>query len=317
MVSPVQAQSLRVCFYNVENLFDTQHDTLRLDYDFLPEGTYRWTPYKYWRKLHNISRTFAALSEENGWPVLIGLAEVENDTVLRDLTKRSALRAARYEYIVTESPDERGVDVALLYQPRLFTPIVSWSVRVPSVERGLKPTRDILCVKGILTGKDTIYVAVVHLPSRAGNKKSSDRNRLLAVKTLRHTVDSLLRESSEREMVVGERRKGEKMIVMGDFNAEPRDRLFSILQPPLHSLMPQERRELRKAIGTYCYKGLWGFLDHILVSTELQPIAEPRAHVARFPFLLDEKGRPFRTFRGPISQNGFSDHLPIWVDLQY
>lgn len=295
-----QAQTARICFYNVENLFDTKHDSLKNDQDFLPDGSYHWTPSKYWRKLHHVAQTIAALSPEDGWPALVGLAEVENDSVLHDLSRRSALRSARYEYLMTESPDERGVDVALLYQPGLFTPLSHWNVRIPSAEHGLKPTRDILCVRGILSAKDTICVLVVHLPSRAGNKKSGDRNRRLAAQTLRHTVDSLA---------------GEKLLVMGDFNSEPRDRLFTLLGPPLISLMPQKRKELRKPIGTYCYKGLWGFLDHILVSPEMLPLVEPSAHVGKFSFLLDEKGRPLRTFRGPICQDGYSDHLPVWVDV--
>ena len=295
------AQKHRICFYNVENLFDTKHDTLKSDEDFLPDGIHHWTPHKYWRKLHRIAQTIAALSPQEGWPTFIGLAEVENDSVLHDLTKRSTLRAARYEYFLTESPDERGVDVALLYQPRLFKPLSHWSVRVPSVKQGFKPTRDILGVKGILERKDTICLLVVHLPSKAGNKKSGDLNRMLAAQTLSHAIDSLT---------------GQKLLVMGDFNADPRDRIFQHLVPPLHSLMPQKRKELQKPIGTYCYKGIWEFLDHILVSSELWPRIEHRAHVGKWSFLLNERGQPLRTFRGPISQDGYSDHLPIYVDMK-
>lgn len=295
------AQKQRICFYNVENLFDTKHDTLKNDTDFLPKGLHRWTPHKYWRKLHRISQTLAALSPQEGWPALVGLAEVENDTVLHDLTKRSTLRPARYEYLMTNSPDERGVDVALLYQPHLFTPLSHWSVRVPSAQEGLKPTRDILCVKGILGKKDTLCVLVLHLPSKAGHRKSGDLNRLLAAETLRHTADSL---------------SGQKLLVMGDFNADPHDPIFRLLTPPLRSLMPQRGKELRKPIGTYCYQGIWEFLDHILVSPELYPQIEHRAHVGKFSFLLDDKGRPLRTFRGPITQDGYSDHLPVYVDME-
>lgn len=287
-----------VLFWNVENLFDCRHDTLKNDYDFLPEGSHLWTRRRYWHKLDDVSRTLAAVAEEEGqWPSIVGLCEVENDTVLHDLTRRSTLRRAGYEYVMTESGDERGVDVALLYQPERFRLLGFHSVRVPSVQHGFHPTRDILCVSGRLPAGDTLHVVVVHLPSRAGYHKGSGRHRKLAVQTLRHTVDSLA---------------GKPVLVMGDFNSEPRDPLFRQLCPPLRSLMPQQKRELRKAQGTYFFQGQWGYLDHILVSDTLfRKVRDGRARPLKYSFLLDEQGRPWRTFRGPSYAGGFSDHLPL------
>ncbi|MBR5432711.1 MAG: endonuclease/exonuclease/phosphatase family protein, partial [Bacteroidales bacterium] len=239
----------------MENLFDCRHDTLKNDYDFLPDGSHHWTRYRYWHKLDDISRTLAAVTEEEGqWPTLVGLCEVENDTVLRDLTRRSPLRRAGYQYVVTESDDERGVDVALLYQPERFRLLDSHVVRIPSIQHGFRPTRDILCVSGILLTGDTLHLLVVHLPSRAGYHRGSSRHRRLAVQTLRQAVDSLA---------------GKAVLVMGDFNAEPLDPVFRRLCPPLRSLLPQRKRELRKAQGTYFFQGQWGYLDHMLVSPEL------------------------------------------------
>ena len=287
-----------VLFWNVENLFDCRHDTLKNDYDFLPEGSHRWTRRRYWHKLDDISRTLAAVTEEEGqWPALIGLCEVENDTVLRDLTQRSPLRRAGYDYVMTESGDERGVDVALLFQPKRFRLLGYHAVRIPSLEHGFRPTRDILYASGQLPTGDTLHLLVVHLPSRAGYHRGSGRHRKLAVQTLRQAVDSLA---------------GKAVLVMGDFNSEPRDPLFRRLCPPLRSLMPQARRELRKAQGTYFFQGQWGYLDHILVSPELYgKVREGKAKAVRYPFLLDEQGHPWRTFRGPSYAGGFSDHLPL------
>lgn len=296
---PADAQ--KVMWYNVENVFDTRHDTLKNDRDFLPDGTYHWTPRRYWRKLDNISRVIAAVAELDGWPMLVGMCEVENDTVLRDLTTRSPLRAARYRYVHSEGPDLRGVDCCLLYQPALFRVQGSEAIRVPSARNGLRPTRDILHVWGNVIRTDSLlHVFVLHFPSRAGDSKSSTQNRMLAAETLCAALDKL---------------RGQRILVMGDFNAEPGDPVFRPIQQRLVSLIPQSRKELKKAQGTYFYQGLWGYIDHILVSPSMQEFCEPRAHVAMFPFLLTEKGVPWRTFQGPVYRGGYSDHLPLYVRI--
>lgn len=299
---PVEVEAQKIMWYNVENVFDTQHDTLKNDFDFLPEGSYHWTPWRYWRKLDNISRVIAAVAEQGGWPMMVGMCEVENDTVLRDLTLRSPLRAAKYRYVHSEGPDLRGVDCCLLYQPTLFRLQGSEAIRVPSAEHGLRPTRDILHVWGCLTRTDSLlHVFVLHFPSRTGDNRSSMRNRMLAAETLCAALDQL---------------QGQRVLVMGDFNAEPGDPIFRSILQHLVSLIPQKRKELKKAQGTYCYQGLWGFIDHILVSPSMRDYCEPRAHVAKFPFLLTEKGVPWRTFQGPVYKGGYSDHLPLYVEIK-
>lgn len=293
--------SQRIMWYNVENVFDTRHDSLKNDFDFLPEGDYHWTPWRYWRKLDNISRVIAAVAEQDGWPMLVGMCEVENDTVLRDLTLRSSLRTAKYRYVHHEGPDLRGVDVALLYQPALFRLLGSEAIRVPSDEQGLRPTRDILHVWGQQIRSDSLlHVFVLHFPSRAGGNISSTQNRMLAAQTLCSALDKL---------------KGQRILVMGDFNAEPHDPIFQPILQHLVSLVPQRRKELKRAQGTYFYQGLWGYIDHILVSPLMQLSCEHRVHVAKFPFLLTEKGAPWRTFQGPAYKGGYSDHLPLYVDV--
>lgn len=303
MLASGQAAGVRVAWYNVENLFDCRHDSLKEDQEFLPEGSYHWTPGRYWKKLDNIARVVAAVAgEEGAWPMAIGLCEVENDSCLRDLTRRSPLRIARYAYIHQEGPDRRGVDVALLYDSLQYKVLGHEAVRVPSAEHGHRPTRDILHVWGTCpTLTDTLHLIAVHLPSRAGSGRQGQLHRRLAMQTLVGILDRLT---------------GKSVLLMGDFNAEPDDAIFRSLEGRMLSLMPQGRRELRKAQGTYVFRGQWGFLDHILVSPRLAPHAPAKATVGRFPFLLNEKGAPWRTFQGPVYRGGYSDHLPLFVDIR-
>ena len=295
------AKSQRIVWWNVENLFDCQHDSLKEDQQFLPEGDYHWTRGRYWKKLDNLSRTIAAIAGEDAWPMIIGMCEVENDTVLRDLTRRSPLRTARYAFIHEEGPDVRGVDVAMLYDSLQFHPLGHEAVRIPSIEHGFRPTRDILHVWGLCpTLPDTFHIIIVHLPSRSGSGQKGEAHRRLAVGILCSLLDDL---------------EGKNVLLMGDFNAEPNDNIFRSIRERMTSLMPQSRKELRREQGTYYFRRLWGFLDHILVSPRLLPFVQEQAQVGRFPFLLTEKGTPWRTFQGPVYKGGFSDHLPIWVDL--
>ena len=296
-----ETRAQRVVWWNVENLFDCQHDSLKEDHDFLPEGSYHWTRSRYWKKLDNLSRTIAAIAGDDAWPMVIGICEVENDTVLRDLTRRSPLRMARYAYIHEESPDVRGIDVAMLYDSLQFRPAGHKAVRIPSAEHGYRPTRDILYVWGLCpTLPDTLHLVMVHLPSRAGSGWKAEAHRRLAIETLCGLLDEL---------------KDKNVILMGDFNAEPTDKIFRSINARMTSLLPQSRKELRQEKGTYYFRKLWGFLDHILVSPNMLSKVEESVSVGHFPFLLTENGTPWRTFQGPIYKGGTSDHLPIWVDL--
>ncbi len=295
-----EAQAQRVMWWNVENLFDCQDDSLKDDEQFLPEGECHWTKSHYWKKLDNLSRTIAAIAGDEDWPMIVGMCEVENDTVLRDLTRRSPLRMAHYAYVHEEGPDVRGIDVAMLYDTLQFRLLGHEAIRIPSAEHGYRPTRDILHAWGVCpTIPDTLHIIMVHLPSRAGSGRKGEAHRKLAVGTLCHLLDNL---------------PDKNVLLMGDFNAEPGDAIFRSIVERMTSLMPQSRRELRRAQGTYYFRRLWGFLDHILVSRRLHHYCR-EVKVGRFPFLLTEKGTPLRTFQGPVYKGGFSDHLPIWVDL--
>jgi len=292
----------RIISWNIENLFDCQPDEGHNDSEFLPEGTHHWTPSRYWRKLDEVGKTIVTLGDTLGLPPLIGLCEVENDSVLTHLTQRSVLRTAGYRYIMTDSPDRRGVDVALLYHPTFFRLISHHSIRVPSKEHGFQPTRDILYASGCTLSGDTLHLFICHLPSKTGGVKNTNRHRKLAVNTLRHAIDSLLTLHPTA-----------RLLVMGDFNATPRESIFRKLCPPLRETVPTNRKELNRPIGTYFFQGLWSYLDHILVSPAVRTLGP--AHEARLPHLLDAEGHPHRTFRGPTYQGGISDHLPLILDI--
>ncbi len=303
---------LRILEWNVENLFDTVHDEGFRDEEFLPQGERRWTSYRYWQKLNDIARVIAGVAEDGHIADLVGLCEVENDSALTMLTQRSLLRTLHYQYIMTNCEDERGIDVALLYQPARFRPLEHRAVRVPSRENGLRATRDILYVKGLVQsgrtteGTDTLHVLVVHLPSRAGGHEG-DRNRRLAARTLADVVDSIY-ATSRQEVTAME----PAVLLMGDFNVSRHDRLFKQL--------PLRLTDDLESPGTYCFQGLWQWLDHILISRALT--ADRSASPVRLPWQLEENktygGKmPRRTFRGPTYHGGISDHLPLLLDLRF
>ena len=313
-----------VLSYNVENFFDCKHDSLKDDHEFLPEATRHWTPYRYWKKLDNIARVIRAVG---GWeePALVALCEVENDSVLFDLTRRSILRRSDYRYIVTHSQDERGIDVALLYQRWLFKPLQTRSIPVKKPRKDSRPTRDILHVTGMILNLDTLDVLVAHFPSRAGGAKQSDAYRQTAARQIRAIADSLTQA-----------RKRAQIIVMGDFNDYPDSRLvretLGAGSPPLPPAQPEARKlyhllageaATRRDKGSYKYKGVWQWLDHILASGNLLKEDAPfrldaEAGVFAPPFLLTEDlqfggSKPLRTYHGMRYLGGYSDHLPVYA----
>lgn len=320
--------TFRVMSYNVENLFDCRHDTLKNDHEFLPDAIRHWNYSKYKKKLDDISRVIIGAG---GWapPALVALCEVENDSVMRDLTRYSALREADYRYVMTQSPDERGIDVALLYRRNLFKLLSCRSLPVDAPRKNSHPTRDILHVSGLLLNRDTLDVFVAHFPSRSGGAKESEPYRLSAARKVKHAIDSL--QSVRRHPQV---------VLMGDFNDYPGNKsVRQVLQadaPPSSpdSLSPRKlyhllagKAKARRHFGSYKYQGAWGLIDHIIVSgTLLQEhsslhTGETQADVFRPPFLLTEDKKhggkqPFRTYYGMKYQGGYSDHLPVWAEFR-
>ena len=189
---PVFGQTnFRLMFYNVENLFDTFDDPDKDDNDFLPEGAMRWTPGRYQNKLNNIAKVITSAGEWDT-PALVGLCEVENEKVIRDLTQNSPLRRVNYRYIVTNSPDTRGIDVALLYQRDKFRYLnhKNYTIKFPYNSR--KYTRDILHVTGQVSTQDTLDVFVCHFPSRRAGESESEADRIFVASVLKAKSDSLI-----------------------------------------------------------------------------------------------------------------------------
>ena len=301
--------SLLIVELNTENMFDTTHDSLKNDYDFLPDGNYHWSRHRYWQKVNRIGQTIIACGDGPKWrlPDLVALCEVENDSVLMAITKRSLLRKARYEYIMTHSPDERGIDVALLFSPFSFAPVGSQSIRIIPVA-GMKPTRDILYVKGRVITGDTLHVFVVHAPSRSGGEAQSRPYRLHVATALANAIDSVYSSSPEA-----------KVIVTGDFNDYSNSPSLQLLYAHGLKNVSSEAKGHNGAKATYRYHGEWRSLDQMLVSRNLKDNVAG-CWIGDYPFLLEPEEKyggvkPHRNYYGPRYNNGFSDHLPLIMEL--
>ena len=308
----VAQDRLTIVELNAENLFDIRHDTLKNDHEFLPDSPRHWTRTKYWEKLNRIGQTIIACGEDSsGWhlPDIVGLCEVENDSVLFDLTRRSLLRKARYEYVMTASGDVRGIDVALLYSPFSFRLIKADTIHVVPLA-DMRPTRDILHVEGEIGSGDTLHVFLLHAPSRMGGELYSRPFRKHVMSRLCDVVDSLRSQHADP-----------KLLVMGDFNDYADSPSLQLAYG--HGLInvSSEAQGRNGAKGAYRYHGEWGSLDQMLVSENLRSwVAGCRIHDA--PFLLEEDTnyggvKPRRNYNGMRYNNGFSDHLPLVLHLQH
>lgn len=326
--------------YNVENLFDARHDTLKNDIEYTADGSRHWSYVRYNNKVEQVSRVICNIG---GWdkPALVGLCEVENDSCLLRLCRQ--MRRYPYRFIHFESPDERGVDVALLYDYTQFTPLDSMPLSVPL---GTDRTRDILFVKGLINRaprkhqcafgatsialcannnvplaqqqlpkakdisqlstlnsklkKDTMYLFLCHLPSMLGGRAASEWKRQAAKDIIRHQVDSILTCQPSAYIVV-----------MGDMNSAPQEDINGLT----NKMLPLEQQ----GRGTHYYQGRWSCLDQFYVSPSLDSLAQVRIYDA--PFLLTDdpqylNTRPRRTFNGyHYDRDGYSDHLPIILSL--
>ena len=314
---------VRVAFYNVENLFDTEDNPAQQDEEFLPDSKKQWTVERYQDKLNKLARVIAALN----YPVLLGLAEVENEAVLRDLVEHPDLAEAGYDLVHYDSPDARGIDVALLYRTAFFTPVSSQAIPVTFEEDNYK-SRDLLLVSGTL-GQDakynTLHVLVNHWPSRRGGVAQSEPRRLLAAALARQTVDELLQTDATANV-----------ILMGDFNDEPTDRSITEglrATGVTQKTDPFELFNTTAALdeagqGTYQFRGNWNMLDQIILSTGLMENARKVADYYYLPasatvftpeWLLQADGKyagyPDRTYAGNKYLGGYSDHLPVYIEL--
>lgn len=306
----------RVLFYNVENLFDPIDDPATDDDEYTPEGRKRWTGARYRAKLEGIGRVLG----DAGLPAVVGLAEVETRGVLEALVAQPSLAAADYRIAHFDSPDERGVDVALLYRPDRFVPRGSVAVRTMIPAQPGFRTRDILTVWGELAG-EPFFFAVLHAPSRRNGAEASAFRRVAVGEQVRRLVDS-----------VAQRHPATKIVVMGDFNDDPIDRSLTdalgacgTLRGLAAGALYNPFVDLFKAgFGTLAYGGEWNLFDQIVVSANLVQGEGLRLRGAPCifspPYLFEREGRdrgtPFRTYVGNRYNGGYSDHFPVYVRFE-
>lgn len=318
--SPGQKPSARIMFYNVENLFDTIDNPDKSDEEFLPDGVRNWGGYRFYIKLQRLSQVIVAAGE-NGFPAVIGMCEIENQQVLESLIHFTPLKKINYGIVHHESPDSRGIDVAMLYRKDMFLPHFYRAIKVSDPADPSFTTRDILYVKGLL-GTDTMHFFVNHWPSKYGGVSATKPRRALAASVLRAQTDSLLACNPLANIVI-----------MGDLNDSPSDKsVVEVLgAKPVGKPSPSGLYNLayplaKKGIGTNKYRSKWDLIDQFIVSRNLVSKGGMASHPDAFSvfspsYLLvkDENNlgeKLNRTFVGVKYNGGFSDHLPILLDLR-
>lgn len=310
---------------NCENLFDIYDDTLKNDDEFLESSLRHWDKRKYYEKLYNIGKEIISCAErpdergEGHMPDMVALCEVENDSVMVGLTKRSMLWSYHFDYLITHSPDERGINVALMYNPNAFKLLESKSIPVELPNK--KPTRDILYAKGLIINYDTLHVFVVHSPSRRGGEKETRKDRLAVANILVSQIDSLNKTIESNTLSQTEKNesllKQNHIIVAGDFNdygdVPP---LIKIESSGLNDLTKKANAlfENIKCNGTYYYDEEWNMLDHIFTSSSFSDLLID-CKINNNPKLLEQNQYgiyiPKRSYKGYKYNHGFSDHLPL------
>lgn len=320
-------QLVCIGFYNLENLFDTIVDTDTtkiLRDDFTPLGDKKFTSQRYSAKLENMARVIAAMGTESqpDGPAVLGVCEIENRRVLEDLVKMPSIAKRNYQIVHYDSPDERGVDVGLIYQPKYFTLTSSSTHTLTDPADRNFHTRDQLIASGMIGG-EKFHFLVAHWPSRRGGEMRSRPHRIRAAQLALHLMDSLQRADADS-----------KIIYMGDLNDDPVSHsIAKVIQPkeeynqvnagdyfnPMKKLFDQ-------GIGTLAYRDNWNLFDQLICSStlvdkssEFKSFTYYKAKVFNADFLRNPSGNfagyPFRTYVGSSWQGGFSDHFPVYLYL--
>ena len=305
-----------IAFYNIENLFDLENDPLTNDDDYLPTSAKRWTYKRYENKLRKIGSVITKIGSEetNEAPVLVGLAEVENKTVISDLINSENLVDANYSFVHYDSSDERGIDVALLYKHDHFNLKHSetFSVYLQSETGERDYTRDILLVAGELHG-ELLHIIVNHWSSRRAGAEETKHKRLAAA----NVVNSIIRNLKNED-------ENAKIIVMGDFNDNPNDESLELIEEQGRLFNPF-KTVWSKDNGSLNHDFEWNLFDQILFSTNFfdstnSILSFHDANVFNNKFLTQYhgkyKGQPFRTYVGKKYKGGYSDHFPVYIQLK-
>ncbi len=320
--SETSSAGFGIMFYNLENLYDTINDPTKDDETFLPDADRKWDAKKYATKLENLSNVIATGADV--LPAIVGLCEVENEAVVKDLANTANLKAGNYGYVHYNSPDERGIDVAMLYNKSKFKVKSSKAIHVTLPGDTIDFTRDILLVSGeinISGKKEMIYIFVNHWPSRSEGEEVSAPKRAAAALTLKQAVDS-----------INAKFENPNIVIMGDFNDTPVDHSIKDILMATgvtnnyadESLVDLMTNMQAMGLGSYNFKGNWQALDQIIVSSSLLngkslEVNTESALFVKKDWMLyhnDKYGdSPDRTYAGIKYIGGYSDHLPVFVDL--
>ena len=317
--SPLPAE-VQVAFYNVENLFNTSDHPQKFDEDFLPEGRYQWTEENYEGKLAQLGKAIGGMGKDG--PHILGLAEIENETVVKELFEYNEANLRSYEVVHEESPDMRGIDVALAYDPMVFAYLRHETIPFSLPDESQYTSRDILLVEGKI-GEETLYVFVNHWPSRRDGAPESEYKRVRAAELARAKVDSILDLDPEANI-----------ILMGDFNDDPLDRSIDVTLMGEGDLDDLTAGELYNPMaflhdpsreGSLVHQGKWNLFDQILLSEELLSSENGLQYQEESATIFSQEltvgfGRgadnPRRAiFRGKFDPKGYSDHFPVYVKL--
>ena len=319
-----QDKPYMVAFWNFENLFDIYDDPETHDEEFLPEGVKKWNEIKYQKKLSNMERViFDMASIQRDYPIVIGVSEIENRTVLEDFVSQPKIKGANYRICHFDSPDARGVDCAFLYRADVFK--LEGSDNIKLEVEGLPDfrTRDLVVMWGTIDG-EPFYFLVSHWPSRLGGKEASQFKRDACAKQIRQIKDSLLAANPAT-----------KVIVMGDFNDDATDASLEKIMGAKGKTKNLEKGDffnpfvqmLRAGLGTLAYQDSWNLFDNICVTENLVNNEEGKLRLIKGkkyygniftrPYMIQQegqsKGYPLRTFVTNNFQNGFSDHFPVYI----
>lgn len=321
----IQAQEKKVAvysvgFYNLENLFDTIPSPGVNDIEFTPGGIKKWDGQKYWKKIENMSFAISKLAGEfcPEGPAVLGVSEIENRTVLEDLVKAPLLKSIGYQIVHYDSPEARGVDVGLLYNPKFFKVTSSHAYKFTLPNKPDFKSRDQLLVSGLLAG-EPVHFIVCHWPSRRNGEKSSRYLREAAAKLSRHITDSIFKTDPKA-----------KIVLMGDLNDDPFNEPVKVIvgaKKRPEEVQPKGFfnpmwRILDKGVGSLGYRGEWNLFDQIIIShdflgTDRSSLKYWKAEVFNKDFLIQPegpyKGYPWRSFSGDLFIEGFSDHFPTLV----
>lgn len=312
------AKKATIAFYNVENLFDTLNDPSIDDEEFLPQGKNKWTGLRYEKKLSQLARVIDSLGDADG-PEILGMCEVENKKVLEDLVNLTKLKTKNYGIVHHNSPDGRGIDVAMIYKKGAFSVTNFRGLSVKLEDDPNFKTRDVLMVTGNLKGKK-ISLFVNHWPSRRGGEEKSEIKRFAAARVARKAIDSLVKAD-----------KNAKILLMGDFNDEPENKSIAEILKAIHP-KTNKKADLYDLMwplkengeGSHFYENKAHVLDHIMVSSGFIFGKKPRIvsdpGIYKPEFMQESnpkyKGNPFRTFVGAKYLGGFSDHFPVFVQVE-